>query len=71
MPASGCPLPPCIRPRIRAVFHGAGSSWQQSRADHVDGGIRVLAQITSGAVLGVDAYLVHVEVDLAKGLPCM
>jgi magnesium chelatase family protein len=31
----------------------------------------VLAQITSGAVLGVDAYLVRVEVDLARGLPCM
>jgi magnesium chelatase family protein len=30
-----------------------------------------LAQITSGAVLGVDAFLVKVEVDLAKGLPCM
>jgi magnesium chelatase family protein len=31
----------------------------------------VLAQIISGAVLGVDAYLVRVEVDLASGLPCM
>lgn len=31
----------------------------------------MLAQITSGAVLGVDAYLVRVEVDLASGLPCM
>jgi magnesium chelatase family protein len=31
----------------------------------------VLAQVTSGAVLGVDAYLVSVEVDLGRGLPCM
>lgn len=31
----------------------------------------MLAEIISGAVLGVDAYLVRVEVDLANGLPCM
>lgn len=31
----------------------------------------MLAQLTSGAVFGVDAYVVHVEVDLASGLPCM
>ncbi|HSJ14982.1 MAG TPA: YifB family Mg chelatase-like AAA ATPase [Longimicrobiales bacterium] len=31
----------------------------------------MLAQIISGAVLGVDAFLVRVEVDLARGLPCM
>ncbi|MBR9989485.1 MAG: YifB family Mg chelatase-like AAA ATPase [Gemmatimonadetes bacterium] len=31
----------------------------------------MLAQITSGAVLGVDAYLVQVEVDLGRGLPCI
>lgn len=31
----------------------------------------MLAHVTSGAVLGVDAYLVRVEVDLARGLPCM
>lgn len=31
----------------------------------------MLAQINSGAVLGVDAYLVRVEVDLARGLPCI
>jgi magnesium chelatase family protein len=31
----------------------------------------MLAQVTSGAVLGVEAYLVRVEVDLAKGLPAM
>jgi magnesium chelatase family protein len=31
----------------------------------------MLAQITSGAVLGVDAYLVRVEVDLGRGLPCI
>jgi magnesium chelatase family protein len=31
----------------------------------------MLAQIISGAVLGVDAYLVRVEVDLGRGLPCI
>ncbi|MEJ2216484.1 MAG: YifB family Mg chelatase-like AAA ATPase [Gemmatimonadota bacterium] len=31
----------------------------------------MLAHVTSAAVLGVDAYLVRVEVDLASGLPCM
>jgi magnesium chelatase family protein len=31
----------------------------------------MLAQVTSGAILGVDAYLVRVEVDLARGLPGM
>jgi magnesium chelatase family protein len=31
----------------------------------------MLAQIITGAVLGVDAYMVRVEVDLGRGLPCM
>ena len=31
----------------------------------------MLATILSGAVLGVDAYMVRVEVDLARGLPTM
>lgn len=31
----------------------------------------MLSIVTSAAVLGVDAYLVRVEVDLASGLPCM
>ena len=31
----------------------------------------MLARVTSGAVLGVDAFLVDVEVDIASGLPCM
>jgi magnesium chelatase family protein len=31
----------------------------------------MLAQVTSGAVAGVDAYLVRVEVDIASGLPSM
>ncbi len=31
----------------------------------------MLAQVTSGAILGVDAYLVQVEVDLSNGLPGM
>jgi magnesium chelatase family protein len=34
-------------------------------------GRRMLATIISGAVLGVDAYLVRVEVDLGRGLPCI
>jgi len=29
----------------------------------------VLARITSAAVLGIDAYLVDVETDIANGLP--
>ena len=31
----------------------------------------MLAQVMSGAVLGVDAITVKVEADLARGLPCM
>jgi magnesium chelatase family protein len=31
----------------------------------------MLAQVMSGAVLGVDAYMVRVEVDVASGLPSM
>lgn len=31
----------------------------------------MLAQVISGAVLGVEAYTVRVEVDLARGLPAM
>lgn len=31
----------------------------------------MIAKILSGAVLGVDAYMVQVEVDLAKGLPML
>jgi magnesium chelatase family protein len=29
----------------------------------------MLARVKSGALLGVDAYIVEVEVDLAPGLP--
>ena len=29
----------------------------------------MLAKVKSGALLGVDAYIVEVEVDLAPGLP--
>src|SRR5690606_415293 len=32
---------------------------------------RMLAQVTSATVFGIDAYPVRVEVDLANGLPCM
>jgi len=31
----------------------------------------MLAQVSSAAVFGIDAYAVRVEVDLANGLPCM
>src|SRR5262245_10617358 len=31
----------------------------------------MLARITSGAILGVDAFLVYVEIDITNGLPCM
>jgi magnesium chelatase family protein len=31
----------------------------------------MLAQLLSGAVLGVDAYTVRVEVDVARGMPCI
>ena len=31
----------------------------------------MLAQVTSGSVLGIEGYPVRVEVDLANGLPCM
>jgi magnesium chelatase family protein len=31
----------------------------------------MLAQVMSGSVLGIEAYPVRVEVDLANGLPCM
>jgi magnesium chelatase family protein len=31
----------------------------------------MLARITSGAILGVDAFLVQVEIDIASGLPCI
>jgi len=36
-----------------------------------DSGGHVLVQLTSSAVEGIDAYSVHVEVDLALGLPCI
>ena len=40
---------------------------EQPAADPREG--RMLARVKSGALLGVDAYLVEVEVDLAPGLP--
>src|SRR5688500_6050000 len=33
--------------------------------------VRMLARIISGAVIGVDAILIDVEVDIASGLPCI
>ena len=38
-------------------------------AGGVGRGKRMLARVKSGALLGVDAYIVEVEVDLAPGLP--
>src|SRR3712207_659599 len=35
------------------------------------GSRRMLARVLSGAVLGIDAYLVTVEVDVASGLPAI
>ena len=32
-------------------------------------GGRVLAKVLSSAVIGIDAYLVEVEVDITRGLP--
>ena len=31
----------------------------------------MLAHVQSSAVLGIDAYTVHVEVDVSNGLPMM
>ena len=33
------------------------------------GWVELLARVLSAAVFGVDAYLVHVETDIANGLP--
>jgi magnesium chelatase family protein len=41
------------------------------RNNFVCSGESMLARITSGAILGVDAFLVHVEIDITNGLPCM
>ena len=30
----------------------------------------MLSKVLSSAVIGIDAYLVEVEVDIASGLPC-
>src|SRR5690606_10175430 len=46
---------PRTRRRGRSLPYGCGG--------------RMLAQVTSGAVLGVDAFLVQVEVDVRRGLP--
>ena len=31
----------------------------------------MLATVLSSAVLGIDAYLIHVEVDVNNGIPCV
>src|SRR5690606_41733816 len=46
---------PRTRRRGRSLPYGCGG--------------RMLAQVTSGAILGVDAFLVQVEVDVRRGLP--
>ena len=40
-----------------------------SVADEMPKGGNVLAKVLSSAVIGIDAYLVEVEVDIAQGLP--
>ena len=37
--------------------------------DYLQGGEQLIAKILSSAVIGIDAYLVEVEVDIAQGLP--
>ena len=55
-------------PRTRADHRSAR---RPGRGAETEAEPALLAQIISGAVLGVDAFLVRVEVDLARGLPCM
>jgi len=59
------------------MYHGRNTSYRASSYPnrHVDGRPRglknrlVLARILSAALLGVEAVLVRVEVDVASGLP--
>ena len=48
-----------------------GTAQHAGTAEHVvsSPGARMLARVRSAAVLGIDAYLVEVEADLAAGLP--
>jgi len=38
-------------------------------SSHIEKGTWMLAKVLSGAILGIDAYIVEVEVDIAQGLP--
>ena len=54
---------PCFQmsvPACRAAWNG------EKRSRRV---LPMLAKVQSSAVIGVDAYLVEVEVDIAQGLP--
>ena len=42
---------------------------QQIKSKYPNTGGRVLARVLSSAVIGIDAYLVEVEVDITRGLP--
>ena len=50
-----------FRPALRCFSYGLGGLLSYRP--------RVLARIRSAAVLGIDAYLVDVETDIANGLP--
>src|SRR5690606_30112283 len=66
------PVQPWMCPADCAVLREGSRIGVASRdvANDTHAGRRfMLAQIISGAVLGVDAYLVRVEVDLGRGLP--
>src|SRR5207244_6310759 len=64
--AAGNPPPPAIR-----WTHGdpAYPIPGIDRADHGPNNRRMLAHVMSAAVLGVEAVLVRVEVDVVRGLP--
>lgn len=54
---------------MAALTDPPGGSERRARPEGVCR--RMLAQVTSATVFGIDAYPVRVEVDLANGLPCM
>lgn len=51
----------CIRPDRESYRQIAGES---------KGGALLFSTITAGTVCGINSYLVQVEVDISKGLPC-
>jgi hypothetical protein len=58
-----------LRDSILEAIEGITGPKTGSNTSGVDQGRRMLAKVKSGALLGVDAYIVEVEVDLAPGLP--